>query len=118
MKAVPVARKLSMTEQGKDQCCLFQRGDNSDEGHNPEKLSWTPSPDKVSVARELSTIERRKERNCFGEEIIGSLVTNPKTVLGFSLGEDVGFRDNNFFYYIQGYVSNDQAYGKLSGNKD
>jgi hypothetical protein len=24
------------------------------------------------------------------------MVTNPKTVLGLGLGEDVGFRDNNF----------------------
>jgi hypothetical protein len=30
----------------------------------------------------------------FGEEIIGTKVTNPKTVLGSSLGEDLGFRDN------------------------
>jgi hypothetical protein len=53
----------------------------------------------------------------FGEEITGTKVTNPKTVLGSSPGEDVGFRDN-FSYDIQRYVSNDQAYGKLSGNKD
>jgi hypothetical protein len=43
-----------------------------------------------------------------------------KTVLGSSLGEDVVFRDNNdnFFYDIQQYISNDQTYGKLFGNKD
>jgi hypothetical protein len=40
-----------------------------------------------------------------------------KTVLVSSLGED-GFRDNFFFCYIQRYVSNDQAYDKLFGNKD
>jgi hypothetical protein len=49
-------------------------------------------------------------------------VTNPKSVLGSSFGEEVGFRDNdNFFYDIQLYVSNvanDQAYCKLSGNDD
>jgi hypothetical protein len=50
----------------------------------------------VSVGWKLCTIEeRRKEKNCFGEEITGTMVTNPKTVLGSSLGEDVGFRDNN-----------------------
>jgi hypothetical protein len=39
--------------------------------------------------------------------------------LGLSLSEDVGFRNNNNnFYDIQQYVSNDQAYGKLSDNKD
>jgi hypothetical protein len=54
---------------------------------------------------------------CFGEEITGTKVTNSKTVLGSSLGEDVGFGDN-FFCDIQRYVSNDHAYGKLSGNKD
>jgi hypothetical protein len=37
---------------------------------------------------------------CFSEEITGIKVTNPKTVLGSSLGED-GFRNNNFFCDIQ-----------------
>jgi hypothetical protein len=71
--------------------------------HNPEKLSWVRVSVKiVSVARKLSTIEeRRKEQNCFlGEEITGTKVTNPKTLLGSSLGEDVRFRDDydiNFY---------------------
>jgi hypothetical protein len=53
---------------------------------------------------------------CFGEKITGTKVTNPKTVLGSSLGEDVGFRDNNnLFYDIQRYVSNDQAYAEAFG---
>jgi hypothetical protein len=50
-------------------------------------------------------------------EITENKVTNLKTVLGSCPGEDVGFRDN-FTYDIQRYISNDQAYGKLSGNKD
>jgi hypothetical protein len=33
---------------------------------------------------------------CFGEEITGIMVTDPRTVLGSRLGEDVRFR-NNFF---------------------
>jgi hypothetical protein len=53
---------------------------------------------------------------CFGEKITGTKVTNPKTVLDSSLGEDGGLRDN-FFYDIQQYASNDQACGKLSANK-
>jgi hypothetical protein len=45
-------------------------------------------------------------------------VTNPKTVLGSSPGEDVEFR-NIFSYDIQRcYRMNDQTYDKLSGNKD
>jgi hypothetical protein len=32
---------------------------------------------------------------CFGEEITETKVTNLKTVLGSSLGEDIGFKDNN-----------------------
>jgi hypothetical protein len=74
----------------------------------------------ISVTRKLSTTdEKRKEQNYFGEEITGTQVTNPKTVLGSNLGEDVVFMDNNvFFYDIQRYVSNDHAYGKLSSNKD
>jgi hypothetical protein len=56
----------------------------------------------VSVAEKLSTIEKwHKEQNCFSEEITGTEVTNLKTVLGSNLDEDVGFRDNNFFYDIQ-----------------
>jgi hypothetical protein len=71
----------------------------------------------ISVALKLSMVEEwRNEKNCFVGEIIGNKVTNPKTFLGASLGEDV-FMDN-FFYDIQRYVSNDQACGKLSGNKD
>jgi hypothetical protein len=71
----------------------------------------------VSVARKLSTIERRKEQNCFGEEITVTKATNSKSALGSSFGEHVGFGDNyKFFCDIQRYVSNDQAYGKLSGN--
>jgi hypothetical protein len=53
--------------------------------------------------------------------MVGTKVTTPKIVLGSSLREDV-FRDiiidNNFFYDTQRYVSNYQACGKLSGNKD
>jgi hypothetical protein len=73
----------------------------------------------VSVARKLSTIaERRQDKSYyFEEEITGTEVTNPKTVLGSSLGGDVGFTDN-FFRDIQRCVSNDQAHDKLSGNKD
>jgi hypothetical protein len=71
---------------------------------------------KVSIARKLSTIDERRQQNCFNE-VTGTKVTNPETVLGSSLGEGVGFRDN-FFYDIQLYVSNDQAYDNLSGNKD
>jgi hypothetical protein len=51
------------------------------------------------------------------------VVTNLKTILGSSLGEDALFRDdddddNDNFFYIQRHVSNDQACAKLLGNKD
>jgi hypothetical protein len=39
-------------------------------------------------------------------------------VLSSSPSEDVGFKKNNFSGDIQRYVSNDQAYDKLSVNKD
>jgi hypothetical protein len=68
----------------------------------------------ASVAWKLSTVEGRKEYFFFGQDITGTKVTNSKSVLGSSFGED-GFRDNNFSFI---YVSNDQAYDKLSGNKD
>jgi hypothetical protein len=51
----------------------------------------------VSAAQKLSTIEeRRQDKTCFGEKTIGTKITNPKTDLGSSPGEDVGFRDSFF----------------------
>jgi hypothetical protein len=90
-----------------------------DKGHKPENLSWVRIPVKmISVARKLSTIEERNQQFCFVKEITGAKVTNPKTVLGSSPGEDVEFRNNNFSYDIQQYVSDDEAYDKLSDDKD
>jgi hypothetical protein len=70
------------------------------------------------VAWKLRTIEEWNLDNivCFAEEITGSKVTNPKSALVLSPVEDVGFREN-FSRDIQRYASNDQAYGKFSGNK-
>jgi hypothetical protein len=62
-----------------------------------------------------SSEEQRSIQNCFCE-ITGTWVTNPITVLGSSLGED--FSNNIFPMIFQWYVSNDQAYGKISGDKD
>jgi hypothetical protein len=53
----------------------------------------------VSVAQKLSTIEWHQGKTCFGEEITGTKVTNPKTVLGSSPSEDIGFGDNFFLCY-------------------
>jgi hypothetical protein len=63
----------------------------------------------------------------FDEEVTGTKLRNPKTVVNSSLSEDIGFRDDDdddndnikiiTFYDIQRNVSNFQAYGKLSGNK-
>jgi hypothetical protein len=58
----------------------LRRADYRNNGHNPEKLSWVRVAVKiVSVAPKLSTIEEQRKINCFGEEIAGSKVTNPKT---------------------------------------
>jgi hypothetical protein len=38
----------------------------------------------VSVAQKLITIDLLKVRNCFGEEIAGAKVTNPKIALNSS----------------------------------
>jgi hypothetical protein len=64
--------------------------------------------------------ERLEEQNClFRRGDYRNYGYKSNTVLSSSLGEDVGFGDNKtFFYDIHRYVSNDQAYGKLSGNKD
>jgi hypothetical protein len=55
---------------------------------------------EVPVSRKLSTIEEWCQGKIFlfGEDITGTEVTNPKTVLGPSPGEDVGFRDH--FYPV------------------
>jgi hypothetical protein len=54
----------------------------------------------VSVARKLSTTEDRyQEQNCFCGKITETKVTNMKTIVGSSPGEDVWFR-NNFFSVI------------------
>jgi hypothetical protein len=49
------------------------------------------------------------------------MATNQKSTLCLSLGENVGIKDDydddNFFYDVQQYVSNDQAYGKQRSNK-
>jgi hypothetical protein len=42
---------------------------------------------------------------CFGEEIVGTKVINPKTALGSSPNEDVWSMDNNFSYDIQRCVN-------------
>jgi hypothetical protein len=78
---------------------LFRRVDYENKGHNPEKLSWVRFPVKViHVARKLTTIQEQRQTKLvrFGEEITETMATNPKTVLGSSFGENVGFRDNFF----------------------
>jgi hypothetical protein len=53
-----------------------------------------------------------------GGEITGTMVTNPKTALGSSPCEDVGFGIIICSCGVERYVSNDQAHDKLSDNKD
>jgi hypothetical protein len=59
------------------------------------KLSWVRVLTKTFyVTPKLSTREERGKAKFvrFGEEITGTRVTNPKTVLGSSLGKYFGFR--------------------------
>jgi hypothetical protein len=61
------------------------------------KLSWVRIlTKKFYVAPKLSIKEERRKAKFgrFGEEVTGTKVTYPKTVLGSSLGEGFGFRDN------------------------
>jgi hypothetical protein len=87
----PICTKLgSFLETRK----IFQKGQNS------ERLSSVRVPMKVvSIAWKLSTIEeQRKEHNCLCRRAdYKDWGQNPKTVLGSSLGKDVGFTDNNNF---------------------
>jgi hypothetical protein len=56
-------------------------------------------------------IEERRQGKivCFGKEITVTKVTKPWVRVPVKMG---------FFPDIQQYVSNDQAYGKLSGNRN
>lgn len=83
-------------------------------------MLWVQVPIKmVSIGRKLNTVGGTKNKIVyFDKEIKGTKVTNPKPALNKSLGEDVGFRDDNFVYGIQQFIPNDQDYDNLSGNKD
>jgi hypothetical protein len=96
-KTVSVARISRTTEE--------RRQDQS-------YLSWVRIlTRKFYATPKLSRREKRRRGKFvrFGEEIKGTEATNPKTVLGSSLGEDYGFRDN-FFYNIRRYVTLGMAY--------
>jgi hypothetical protein len=77
-------------------------------GSSPDKDGFCSSETKHDIITGL-----RQKSVCFEEEITGTEVTKPKTVLVSGIGVDSDFRDNNFFYDIQRYVSNTQAYDKL-----
>jgi hypothetical protein len=70
------------------------------------------------VARKLSTIEEQRQYFFLGGKITGTKATTPKTVLGLSQVNMLGLGIIILPYDIQQYASNDQAYGKLPGNKD
>jgi hypothetical protein len=62
VRVVPVARKLSTTEERRrDQSCLLRRGDCITTGLKPKKLSWVCVPVRVvTAARKLNSIEERR----------------------------------------------------------
>jgi hypothetical protein len=81
-------------------------------------LRSNPGEDVFCSSENMHDRRMAQRTKLFRKEISGR-VTSLKTVLVSSLGEEVGFRDNNsFFCDFQRYVSNDQAYDNLSGNKD
>jgi hypothetical protein len=76
LRAVPVAWKLSTTEERlQDQSCLLQRGDYTNTGRNIEKLAWVRVPVRAApVVRKLSTIEERHQDRVvsFEEDVTGT----------------------------------------------
>jgi hypothetical protein len=105
MKMVSVAQKLSTTkEQSHEQSRLLRKAGCSNKCHGSEKLSWVRlSVKTLHIGSKLSTTERRKNQNRFSKEITRTDVTNTKTVLDSSLGEDFGFiynNNNNIVYNI------------------
>lgn len=56
-----------------------------------------------SVARKPRTVDETRANNkfiYFGVEITETNIPTPKNALGWTLGADVGFRDDNNFYVI------------------
>jgi hypothetical protein len=79
------------------------------------------SPDEYSFYSSVTKQNKRKEPRTTLFILAGRLQerrSHTKKLLCSSPGEDVEFRNNNFSYDIQRYVWNDQAYDKLSDNKD
>jgi hypothetical protein len=73
----------------------------------------------VSVPPKLSTTEERRKQYCFLSQITRPKVTNPKTALKSSLGEDARLRGKiMLFCDTQHHASNDHTRGKLASNKD
>jgi hypothetical protein len=69
----------------------------------------------ISSPQKLSKNGAKNKIVCFGEEITGTMVTKPKTALGWSLSENCEVRDN-FFYYIERYVTLGMTYDMTLAN--
>jgi hypothetical protein len=95
VRAVPVARKLSTIEERRqDQSCLFRSGNYKNKGHNPENCPGFESRWECFCSLETKHDRRmapRQKNVCFGEEITGTKVTNPKFVLVKVLGLGICF---------------------------
>jgi hypothetical protein len=119
VKMVSVARILSTIEERRqDQSCLSRRRDYRNKRHNtgicPGFESWRGSFMWLQNQAQGKNGAKAKFVR-FGKEITGTKVTNPKTVLGSSLSEDFGFRDN-FFFNIQRYVTLGMTYNMTQTN--
>jgi hypothetical protein len=71
-----------------------------------------------SVNKQVRETEPKTKIVRFGGEDTTAKVINMKSVLGSSPGEDVVFRNNNFFFLWYSKIPNDQICDKLLGNKD
>jgi hypothetical protein len=118
VKMVSVDRKLiTIEERRKDQNCLFRRGNY----RNKTKNSWVRFPMKmVPVARKLSTIvERRQDQRpklFVSARRLQELRPQSRKLSWIRVRVKILGLGILSSYDFQRYVSNDQAYGKLSGN--
>jgi hypothetical protein len=106
---VSVAWKLGTIEERSQNQSFYLCGESTaTKATTSKNLFWFWVPVKIiSVALKLDMTEHRQNRSCFGEEITGTKVTNPKTVLGSSPGEFVPVIFNCKY----------QAYDKFSASK-
>jgi hypothetical protein len=124
---VSVDLKLSTIEERRqDQSCLSRRADYRNKGRNPEEtvLGSIPGQDGFSISETKDNRRMTQRTKLFvSTRRLQELRSQTRKLSWIRVSVnmlDLGIiiMIISFFYDIQRYASNDQACGKLSGNKD